>query len=104
LCVWLLQNNHRIGIAQLQQCRMLWVVEQKQKLPRGKGNMKTYDIHYYKTQNLRPDERNAMRKNQTGIWLMGPRVEAENPHAACARARKEQGWPMGQKLRARRAA
>ena len=28
-----------------------------------------YSIHYYKTENLTPDERNAMRKNQNGIWL-----------------------------------
>jgi len=30
--------------------------------------MKTH-IHYYKTENLTPDERNAQRKNQRGIWL-----------------------------------
>jgi len=28
-----------------------------------------YSIHYYKTENLTPDERNKQRKNQRGIWL-----------------------------------
>lgn len=28
-----------------------------------------YAIHYYKTENLSSDERNAMRRGAKGIWL-----------------------------------
>ena len=31
--------------------------------------MKTYDIHFFKTENLSPDEKNSMRRNQSGVWL-----------------------------------
>ena len=57
-----------------------------------------FDIHFYKTRNLSPDERNALRSNQSGVWLLGPRIEAVSAHAACAAARK-QGYT--DKLRAR---
>ena len=50
--------------------------------------MKTYDIHYLKTENLTPDEQNAMRRNARGVWLTGGRVQAGTPRAACAAYRK----------------
>jgi len=31
--------------------------------------MNTYDIHFFKSDNLSPDEINSMRRNQRGVWL-----------------------------------
>jgi hypothetical protein len=59
-----------------------------------------YDVHYYKTTNLTPDERAAMRSNQAGVWLMGVRVEAGSPHQAVDKGR--QAGMLRGKLRARR--
>ena len=50
--------------------------------------MKTYDIHFYKTENLSSDEKNAIRRDARGIWLLGGRIEAQSRHAACAAYRK----------------
>ena len=50
--------------------------------------MKTFDIHFFKTSNLSPDEKNAMRRNASGIWLVGGRIEAKSARAACAAYRK----------------
>ena len=50
--------------------------------------MTTYDIHFFKTANLSPAEKNAMRRNASGIWLCGGRVEAKSSRAACAAYRK----------------
>lgn len=41
---------------------------QTQNTIENKAAMK-YHIHKYKVKNLTPDERNAQRKNQRGIWL-----------------------------------
>lgn len=46
--------------------------------------MKTYNIHFFKNANLSPDEKNSMRRNSSGIWLVGNRIEAESARAACA--------------------
>lgn len=48
----------------------------------------TYDIHFYKVENFSPDEKNAMRRNASGIWLCGGRIEAKSARAACAAYRK----------------
>lgn len=48
----------------------------------------TYDIHFFKTENLTPGERNCKRKGATGIWLQGGRIEAKSARAACAAYRK----------------
>ena len=53
--------------------------------------MNRYPISYYKTENLTPDERNAMRANQTGIWLFGDYYTAETPRKAIAAARADLG-------------
>jgi len=50
--------------------------------------MNTYEIHFFKTANLAPDERSAMRRGARGIWLIGNRVEADSPRSACAAYRK----------------
>ena len=50
--------------------------------------MKTYEIDYYKTENLSPDEQNAMRSNQRGIWLVGESVEADSPRKAIIAAKR----------------
>jgi hypothetical protein len=64
--------------------------------------MNTYDIHFFKTANLSPDEKNAMRRNAKGIWLVGGRITAESPRAACAAYRKSgQLGCNAEKLRAR---
>ena len=55
----------------------------KQKKPMNK-----YDIHYYKEENLSPDELNAMRRNATGVWIAGGRIEAKSKKAACSLYRK----------------
>lgn len=49
---------------------------------------KVYDIHYYKEEDLSPDELNAIRRNATGIWLAAGRIEAKSKKAACAAYRK----------------
>ena len=53
-----------------------------------KNKMNTYDIHFFKTSNLSPDEKNAMRRGAAGIWLCGGRIEAKSARAACAAYRK----------------
>ena len=64
--------------------------------------MNTYDIHFFKTQNLSPDEQNAMRRGAKGLWLVGGRVSAKSPRAACAIYRKSgQLGSTAEKLRAR---
>jgi len=50
--------------------------------------MNTYDIHFFKIDDLSPDEKNAMRRNASGIWLIGGRIEAKSARAACAAYRK----------------
>jgi hypothetical protein len=50
--------------------------------------MNTYDIHFFKTNDLSPDEKNAMRRDARGIWLVGGRIEAKSARAACAAYRK----------------
>jgi hypothetical protein len=46
--------------------------------------MKTYNIHFFKISNLSSDEKNAMRRNASGLWLCGHRIEAKSARAACA--------------------
>lgn len=67
-----------------------------------------YSIDFYKNKNISPDERNAMRKNQSGIWLStGALIEAETPQSAISIIKKQEQAPLGVncgfKLRARRA-
>lgn len=50
--------------------------------------MTAYFIHYYKTANLSPDEKNAMRRDARGLWLVGGQVKAKSKQAACAAYRK----------------
>jgi hypothetical protein len=50
--------------------------------------MKTYTIHFFKTQNLTPDEQNCMRKGASGLWLLGGRIKAKSAKAACVAYRK----------------
>ncbi len=51
--------------------------------------MTTYTIHFFKTQNLTPDEKNCMRKGASGLWLLGGRqINAASARAACAAYRK----------------
>lgn len=56
-----------------------------------------YDIHYFKTQNLSPDERNAMRRNARGIWLMCG-IRTEDRKSGLAQARRD--YPFAEKFRA----
>ena len=70
--------------------------------------MKYYYVDFYKNENLSPDERNAMRRNQSGVWLStGYCTEASSPQQAIAKAKREVNVPLGVnqgfKLRARRA-
>lgn len=60
--------------------------------------MKNYEVHYYKTENITPDERSTMRKNARGVWLWGSWVKAENGRQACAMFRREKS---GFKLRSK---
>lgn len=53
--------------------------------------MKTYEIDYYKTENLNPDELNVMRRNQRGIWLCGERISADTPRKAILEAKRLYG-------------
>lgn len=63
--------------------------------------MNTYQIDFYKTHELNPAERKAMRRNATGLWLMADFVDAESKHAACAAYRKNPQSVWGNfKLRA----
>lgn len=62
---------------------------------RGKKNMK-YDIIYFKSQNLTPDERNSMRKNQTGVWLMSG-IRTSDRKAGLAQAKTD--YPFASKFR-----
>jgi len=50
--------------------------------------MNTYDIHFFKISNFSPDEKNAMRRDASGLWLCGGRIEAKSARAACAAYRK----------------
>ena len=61
----------------------------------GEKTMK-YSIHYYKTENLTPDERNAQRKNQRGIWL-DTGIRTEDRAAGFREARRDF---RGEKFRA----
>jgi hypothetical protein len=67
--------------------------------------MKTYYIDFYKTSNLRPDELNAMRRNQYGIWLStGVSYYAKNARDAITQAKRDPQPALGvgrYKLRAR---
>jgi len=56
-----------------------------------KKTMKTYEIDYYKTEGLTPDELNVMRSNQSGIWLCGQSVKAESQRKAIVEAKKIYG-------------
>lgn len=49
--------------------------------------MKTFLFDYYKTTNLSPDELNAMRRNQKGVWLCGPSIAADSARKAFKKAR-----------------
>lgn len=54
--------------------------------------MKTkYEIACYKTENLSPDEKNAMRRNQSGIWLCADPVYANSRREALKIAREQTG-------------
>lgn len=67
-----------------------------------KTKMKSYDIHYFKTSNLSPDEKNAMRRGASGLWISGGRVSAKSARSACAQYRKSgQLGSNAAKLRAR---
>lgn len=73
-----------------------------------KGNEMKYTVDFYKIGKLSPDERNAQRKNQSGIWLCtGFAAEAESPRRAIAMAKAQENVPLGvncgYRLRARRA-
>ncbi len=64
--------------------------------------MSIYNIHFYKIDNLSPDELNAMRRDAAGIWLCGGRIVAKSARAACAAYRKSrQLGSNARKLRAR---
>ncbi len=64
--------------------------------------MKTDNIHFYKIDNLSPDELNAMRRGASGIWLCGGRIVAKSGRAACAAYRKSrQLGSNARKLRAK---
>jgi hypothetical protein len=65
----------------------VWGVRKPQKQTQ-KNKMNTYDIHFFKTSNLSPDEKNVMRRNAFGIWLVGGRIKAKSARAACAAYRK----------------
>ena len=47
-----------------------------------------YHIHYYKSENITPDERAAMRKNQRGIWLHTG-IQTEHRAAGLREARRD---------------
>jgi hypothetical protein len=50
--------------------------------------MKTYNIHFFKNANLSSDEKDCIRSNASGIWLVAGRIEAKSARAACAAYRK----------------
>ena len=50
--------------------------------------MKLFDIDFFKTENLTPDELDCKRRNSAGLWLCGPIVEALTPRSAILKARK----------------
>ncbi len=81
-------------------------VETRDATPTEETEMR-YEIHFYKTENLNPDERNAARRGAAGLWLYAIDVDAESPRAAIAAARKLQSsrgiLGAGCKLRAKRA-
>lgn len=55
----------------------------------------TYEINFYKTENLTPDELNAKRSNAAGVWLHAGTVEAGSSQEAIKIARsnqQEKGW------------
>lgn len=58
-------------------------------IPPPAQKMKTYDLDYFKDSNLTPDEKNAMRRNQSGVWLVGPLIQADSPRRAIAAAHKQ---------------
>jgi hypothetical protein len=63
--------------------------------------MNTYDIHFFKTASLSPDEQNAVRRGSSGLWLVGGRIEAKSGRSACALYRKSgQLGSNARKLRA----
>jgi len=63
--------------------------------------MQNYTIHFYKNTNLSPDEKNAMRRNASGIWIVGGNIEAKSAQAACAAYRKSGELGSSFKLRAK---
>ena len=69
--------------------------------------MARYYIDFYKTASLSPDEMNAMRRNQRGIWLCtGASYEAKSASDAITQAKRDPQPALGvgsYKLRARRA-
>lgn len=69
--------------------------------------MARYYIDFYKNENLSPDELNAMRRNQRGIWLCsGASYEAKSARDAIAQAKRDPQPGLGvgtYKIRARRA-
>lgn len=65
-----------------------------------------FQIDFYKTENLSPDERSCMRTNQSGVWLCtGAFYEAKNARDAITQAKRDPHPALGvgsYKLRARR--
>jgi len=69
---------------------------------KGANKMNTYDMQFYKTENLTPDELNAKRAGSSGLWLCGGRIEAASGRSACAAYRKSRQLGSGaEKLRAK---
>jgi hypothetical protein len=67
--------------------------------------MNAYDIHFFKTEHLSPDEKSALRKGASGLWLCGGRISASSARAACAAYRKSgELGSRAAKLRAKRCA
>lgn len=62
--------------------------------------MNSFDIHFYKTENLTPAELAAKRQGAAGVWLPGGRVRAVSGRAACAQYRRTRGLGSKYRLRA----
>lgn len=49
--------------------------------------LKKYKVDFRVDTNLRPEDRQLMRKGQCGLWHFGDWVMARNGHHACAQFR-----------------
>jgi hypothetical protein len=50
-----------------------------------------FQIDFFKTTNLTPDEWNMVRRGASGLWLIAGNVDATDPKAALVEARVRQG-------------